>query len=207
MNSNSLDITFDYILNVSKAVVIWNYWDHEHLDVIHDGYESSDIMYDRDDFLFRVDTIKVPIPFFPFVKLTTPVFMVQHDANTLFTFAVQLGIVSKTTITTKELDVDKCTVKIRYQFELKGWQIVLKPILKKLIPRWNKKVSEEDMPMKLRRQKVLRYNFKDFIGLPKNIEDRVNHEPISIDLPVQRRKNSSRDKHPFSLKNKLNLKN
>jgi hypothetical protein len=89
---------------------------------------------------------------------------------------------------------------MRYQFDLKGWRIILKPVLKQLIPIWNQRVWDEDLPVKLRRQKVLRHNFKDFVGLPKKIKDRVNDEPINLNLPVRRLENSSRDKHVFSEK-------
>ena len=59
------------------------------IDVVHEGYKKSDILYDKNNFMFRVDNIKVPFPFF--LKFLTPVFMVQHDENTLFTYAVQNG--------------------------------------------------------------------------------------------------------------------
>jgi hypothetical protein len=200
MKNNILDVTCKKTVNVSMAVALWNYWDHEHLDVVHEGYKESNIMYDRDNFMFRVDEIRIPVPFIPFLKLTTPIFMVQDDANTLYTFAVQLGIVSKTTIVIEELEIDKCAITMRYQFDLKGWRIILKPVLKKLIPIWNQRVWDEDLPVKMRRQKVLRHNFKDFVGLPKKIKDRVNDEPINLNLPVRRVENSSRDKHVFSKK-------
>ena len=48
-----------------KDLIIWNYWDHEHLDVIHKGYKESDILYDSNNFIFRVDKVKIPVvPFF-----------------------------------------------------------------------------------------------------------------------------------------------
>ena len=117
MSNNILDVTCEQTANVSRAVAFWNYWDHEHLDIIHDSYEESNIMYDRDNFIFRVDKIRIHVPFLPFIRLTTPIFMVQHDDNTLYTFAVHLGIVSKTTITIKEIMVDRCKITMRYQFD------------------------------------------------------------------------------------------
>ena len=49
-------------------------------------------------------------------------------------------------------------------------------------------------------------NFKDFVGLPKNIEDRIfkNKTIEKFELPIPRPKNSSRDLHPLSIKNKIN---
>ena len=39
----------------------------------------------------------------------------------------------------------------------------LRPILKILIPKWNQKVWNEDFGIKIRRQKMLDMNFKDFV--------------------------------------------
>jgi hypothetical protein len=71
MKNNILDVTCKKTVNVSTAVALWNYWDHEHLDVVHKGYKESNIMYERDDFMLRVDEISIPVPFIPFFKLTT----------------------------------------------------------------------------------------------------------------------------------------
>ena len=54
---------------------------------------------------------------------------------------------------------------MNYKFYLEGWSILLAPLLKILIPRWNEKVWKEDFPVKIRRQKVLSMNFKDFISV------------------------------------------
>ena len=62
--------------------------------------------------MFRVDNIKVP---FPFLKFLTPVFMVQHDENTLLTYAIQLGIVSKTTITINSITNSSCQIIMNYK--------------------------------------------------------------------------------------------
>ena len=71
-----------------------------------------------------------------------------------------------------------------------------------MIPKWNEKVWLEDLPVKLRRQKVLEMNFKDFKGLPKKISQRLRSEDdnISFKLPIPRPLNSSRDLHPLSIK-------
>jgi hypothetical protein len=183
-------------INCSKDVIFWNYWDHEHLDVVHNNYKKSDVLYDKENFMFRVDNIQIPV--FKFLKSITPIFMVQHDQNTLITFAVQFGILSKTKITVEEIDKEKSIITMNYKFELNGWKIILKPILKYLIPKWNENVWQEDLPLKLRRNKILKYNFKDFIGMPNNIADReIYNNKYNLKLPIPRPKNSSRDQHPF----------
>ena len=79
-------------------------------------------------------------------------------------------------------------------------KILLKPLLKKIIPIWNERVWLEDLPIKLRRQKILDLNFKDFKGLPLNIKDRNLNNPIKFKLPITRPRKSTRDKHPLSEK-------
>lgn len=194
-----LEVEITKKVDCSREVALWNYWDHEHLDVVHSGYKKSDILYDKNNFMFRIDKIKIP---FPFLKLITPIFMVQHDENTLYVYAVQLSIISKTTITVKALTNSSCQIIMNYKFFLNGWRKILKPFLKVMIPKWNEKVWIEDLPIKLRRQKILNLNFKDFKGLPEKISQRVKNEQEKefFKLPVPRPLNSTRDLHPLSVK-------
>ena len=196
---NILELEFEKIVNCSKEVVKWNYWDHEHLDVVHGGYKKVDILYEANNYMFAVAKLKIPK--LPFLSSTTPIFSVQHDEDTIYAFALQFGIISKTTIKISYIEEKKSKIIMNYKFHLNGWRKILKPILKKLIPIWNEKVWLEDLPIKLRRQKVLDMNFKDFYGLPKNIEDRKPIKNYKLKLPIPRPKNSSRDQHPLKKDN------
>jgi len=191
-----LEVNIIKKIKCSKAVAFWNYWDHEHLDQVHSGYKTSDIMYDKNNFLFRIDQVRLPI--FSFIVIKTPIFMVQHDESTLFTFAIQFGCESKTTIKMKEIDKNITEIKMNYKFYLEGWRIVMKPFLRVLIKKWNEKIWLEDLPVKLRRQKVLEMNFKDFHGLPDQLSDRENGVIQDLKLPIPRALKSSRDKHIFN---------
>ena len=198
-NKNILELTIKKEINCSKDVAFWNYWDHEHLDVIHQGFADPHILYEDKNFMFRIDAAK--IPFIPFVKITTPMFMVQHNDNVLHTYAVQLGIVSRNKITINDIGEQKCEIIMNYKFFLKNWQIPFKNLLKKLFTKWNENIWNEDYPVKIRRQKILNMNFKDFVGLPKKKEDRIfNGKNYKLTLPVKRPKNSSMDQHPLSIK-------
>ena len=86
---------------------------------------------------------------------------------------------------------------MNYKFHLEGWKVIFKPILKILIKKWNEKVWLEDLPVKLRRQKVLEMNFKDFTGLPVETKERVNGVIKDLKLPIPRPINSNRDQHIF----------
>lgn len=199
MNKDILEIKIRKEVNCSKDVAFWNYWDHEHLDIVHDGYQQSDIFYDKNDYLFRIDLIKIPV--IPFLRFVTPIFTVQHNSNQLITYAIKMGVISKTTITINEIDKSKCSIEMNYKFYLNGWRRLLKFALKKLVPIWNERVWQEDLSVKLRRQKMLDLGFKDFIGLPKEINKRKKGEDYKLKLPVPRPKKSVRDLHPLSIKN------
>ena len=200
-NENILEVELLKKIDCSKEVALWNYWDHEHLDIVHDSYKESDILYDEKNFMFRVDKIKLPI--ISFLKITTPIFMVQQNENTLITHAVQLGVISKTTIIIKELTKSSCEITMNYKFYLDGWRKILKPFLKIMIPKWNERVWLEDYPIKIRRQKILDMNFQDFKGLPNDINSReLNNTQYKFKLPIPRPKNSTRDRHPLSIRYK-----
>ena len=129
---NILEVDIIKDVDCSSNVAFWNYWDHEHLDVVHDGYNESNILYDSKNFLFRIDSISIPL--IPFIKSTTPIFMVQHNDKTLYSFACQFGILSKTTIKIESLERAKCSIHMNYKFYLNGWRKILRPLLKKMIP-------------------------------------------------------------------------
>ena len=194
-NKSILEIEIKKEIECSAEVAKWNYWDHEHLDVIHGGYEEVDILYDSNNFAFGISTLKIPV--IPFLTAKSPLFLVQHDKNTQFTFASQFGVLSRTTIKVESLSRNSCKIVMNYKFYLNGWRIILKPILKRLIPIWNEKVWQEDLPVKLRRQKVIDMGFKDFWGLPKEINERNFDGNIEFKLPIPRPKNSTRDRHPL----------
>ena len=91
---------------------------------------------------------------------------------------------------------------MNYQFYCNGWRKIFKPFIKYLMPIWNERVWQEDFNIKIRRQKMLDMNFKDFVGLPKEQKERelYNHKERKLVLPVPRPKNSSRDRHPLKVK-------
>ena len=54
-NSNILEVEIKRSIDCSSEVAKWNYWDHEHLDVVHGGYKSVDILYDDNNCCFFGD--------------------------------------------------------------------------------------------------------------------------------------------------------
>ena len=74
---------FNKEINCSASVAFWNYWDQEHLEHIHDGYEKFQIIYEDKDLIFSVREVILPLIR---LKITTPIFMKQLDKNNLIAF-------------------------------------------------------------------------------------------------------------------------
>ena len=193
-----LNITFKRKVNCSANVCLWNHWDGDHLNYVHQGiYNETEIFYEDDRVVLFYHRMKIPL--IPFVKISTVDMTVLKDKNTVCTYGFQFGIPSLSTATYKDIGKDKCSVSVNYKFKFSGLQILLYPLIKFLLPRWNDRTWDEDLPVKLRRQKVKRLNFKDFKGLPNNIKDRKFSGSVNFKLPISRLKKSDNKliKHPF----------
>lgn len=167
-----VDRTFRREVNAGRAAVLWNYWDHEHLVVVHKNYTDAQIIYENDFMAALLLTYRLPV--FSMLKSHSLNVMVQHGPNVLK--AVNIGVFGVpvvTTITIVEDVLDHCVLTINYRFFLLGWKTLLAPAIELLVPRWNERVWKEDLPLKERRQKVLRLGFRDFYGLPERPADRV----------------------------------
>ena len=180
-----LNVTFKRKVNCSASVCKWNHWDHDHINYTHKGiYNESEIFYEDDRVVLFFHKLKVPL--IPFFKVNTFDMTVLKDKNTICTYGFQFGVPSLSTATYKDIGKDKCKVEINYKFKFSGFQILFYPLIKFLIPKWNKRTWHEDLPLKLRRHKIKRLNFKDYVGLPKKIKDRKYHGPIDFKLPITR---------------------
>lgn len=172
--------------DVSAAVAWWNYWDHEHVSIVHRGsYEDLQILHEDERTAICLTTFRVPL--LRFIKSHSLDVMVQQDPRTLLVYNLGLlGVPSKTTIRVDEDRENHCVFRMNYKFLLSGWTRVLGPFLPRLIEKWNDQVWQEDVPLKSRRQKVLELGFRDFVGLPEDVSDRQASEPPTFRLPVPR---------------------
>ena len=193
-----LDITFKRKVNCSANVCKWNHWDHDHIHYTHKGiYKVAQIFYEDDRVTLFYHKIKIPL--IPFFSIGTIDFSSLKDKNTVLTYGFQFGIPSLSTTKYNEISKNKCLVETNYKFQFTGLQILFYPLIKFLIPKWNKRTWNEDLPLKLRRQKVKKMNFKDFKGLPKKLKDRKFSLEKEFRLPIKRLRKSDSllTKHPF----------
>lgn len=192
-----LEKEYTNIIECSPTVIWWNYWDLDHLDVVHPGYVASKILFEKDNVSLQYHTLSIPL--IPFLRVKTMDFSVQVDNTRMENYAFLFNVPIKTTVTVEQLDEKKSKIIVNYKFELTGWKKLFSPILNHLIPKWNERVWMEDLPIKLRRQKALELGFKDWIGLPLKVSERHGEIP-ELKLPIKRFKNSPRDGHPFQEK-------
>ncbi|TSC63366.1 MAG: hypothetical protein G01um1014106_512 [Parcubacteria group bacterium Gr01-1014_106] len=180
--------TYTRELDAGRAAVLWNYWDHEHLVVVHSNYTDAKIIYENDFMAALLLTYRLPV--FSFLKSHSLNVMIQHSPDVIKAVNVGLfGVPVLTTIRIEEDRHDHCRITMNYRFFLMGWKRILAPLLSFMIPKWNEQVWQEDLPLKLRRHKMLRLGFKDFYGLPSNIADRVFDDELTFTkLPLSRLK-------------------
>lgn len=158
-------------VDAAAAAVWWNYWDHEHLVVVHKNYTDAKILYENDKMGALLLTYKLPI--FSWMKSQSLNIIIKHTDEVIKAINVGIfGVPVVTTVTIVETRLDHCRIEISHKFFLMGWKQILKPLLEVMAPRWNERVWQEDLPLKLRRSKVMRLGFKDFYGLPAKWEDR-----------------------------------
>jgi hypothetical protein len=176
-------------IDVAADVVIWNYFDHEHLTVVHGGYSDAQVLYEKGDTTMLLVTLRIPL--FSFLKshsLSTMVVEERTETRCRF-YDVNMGLFGVPSINSfliEEVAPDRTRLVTRYKFLLRGWRQLLAPLLYRLLERWNRQIWLEDLPLKLRRHKVLRHGFQDFVGMPDRVEERRFDGRIETRLPVAR---------------------
>jgi len=177
-------------INANIDSILWNYWDHEHLYVVHDNYLNAKVFFEDSKLACLFLDFKLPV--FSFLKSRSLNIMYMQNKNTIKVFNQGLfGLVSETTISINEIESNFCKLKMTYKFFLSGWLRVLEPFLEKMTRNWNKKVWDEDLSLKLRRSNLLQRGFKDFIGMT---DERKKVQEFN--LPIKRHLDS-----PINLKN------
>lgn len=140
---------------VDRAVVMWNYLDFAHLTVVHANYRRAELVYEDDNVV--LEHLVHRVPFLPFLRSRSLHFFVKRPPGELFAFTQGLfGIPVVTRIKVESLGEDLSRITVQYRFALDGWRRWLRPWIPAIARRWNERTWQEDLPLKLRRQRALR---------------------------------------------------
>ena len=172
-----------------KEVVVWNYFDHEHVVGTHyKWYSGARVLMEKDDWCLVDRYYKLPLVN---MKASSIGFMAMLDPNHIKSFQHgKFGLILEQDIYLKELDAERCLVSSEYRMEIPGWAVwLLDPIFKRVMAQWFLNTWVEDAPMRLRRYKVWKLGFKDFSGIDyinKKTEKpaKLKVDPYPIELPV-----------------------
>jgi hypothetical protein len=190
---NVFERSFERELDVSPAVGMWNIWDFEHAQWVHRStYSSFRVAYEDDRMALLL--VRMRLPFLPFVKSDGVNVLVRKNDETTEIFNLGLfGLFSNATLTCRPAGKDRCLFTFRYRVILRGWQCLLRPLLPFFFSRWQTRIWDEDLPLKRRRQKMVRWGFVDFVGLPDRVRQRRFDGPLGFHPPLARRPDSEVD--------------
>lgn len=147
------------------AVVIWNYFDHEHVVGTHYKlYNSARVIAEKDNWSLVLRRYKLPVINlrasslgFMWLESPTQIRSIQYGR---FSFLLDQ------TIRIEDLSPERCLVTSEYRMEVPAVFKIVQPLFKRVIQRWFDDTWAEDAPMRVRRWKLWKLGFKDFEGLP-----------------------------------------
>jgi hypothetical protein len=194
----TMEVICENVVDVVPEVVKWNSWDREHLRTVHKAYNDPLTLLTRPNDMLFIDRFKIP---FLGLGIRTMVFTTQWDETREVSYTLTPFFVTKNTIEVIHLEEKKTKVRVKYEFDGNFFQALCFSLVKRMIIKWNKQVWDEDLPMKLRRQKALEYGFIDFNGIPKDRAKRIDRSiNYRTKIPVPTLNDLKEDRHPFSLK-------
>ena len=185
-----LKIKFEADAETPSLINVWNIWDTEHPEYIHgsrtlnDGMNHLKVYIENENFYLSLDEQKFPI--FSFFKRKSLMFHYRDKNNDIYQWSCFLGIPIAQKFSVIKISNDKYKHIIQYIFQLDGLKKFLSPLIEVYAKSWMKKTWEEDLVLKKRYYKFLKYGFQNMKGLPEKIEERSNinfEKNIKIPLP------------------------
>ena len=182
-SKSSLKTTFP------KNLLLWNYWDHEHIVGTHfEHYKKVNIIYEDDKTCFSERWAK--LPFVPFYLKTTD-FAILTNSNQMdvYHYAFLNLLFCKQTFYFEEDKKGHCKVTRVDYLEVPRFLTFLQPLFDKIMKKWFIDVWEEDMPMRERRLKVWNLGFEDFEGIDyvndsRKIKQKIPKRNYMLKLPI-----------------------
>ena len=165
MKKTYLTSTSSAYTKFPKKLLLWNYWDHEHIVGTHfEHYKKVEITHEDEKVCHSDRWAKLPyLPFY--IKSTDICTLVnENEMEVLHTTLFNL-IKCKQIFYFEENNENECKVTRSDYLEVPFFLKFLQPIFDKLMKKWFIDVWEEDMPMRERRLKVWKLGFQDFKGI------------------------------------------
>ena len=172
-----------------KEVIVWNYFDHEHVVGTHYKYYSgAKVMMEKDNWCLVYRYYTLPIIH---LRASSLGFMALLSPNHIKSYQHGLlGLVLDQDIHLKELGPENCLVSSEYRLGVPDWTAwFVRPLFERIIKRWFDNTWVEDAPMRSRRYKVWKLGFKDFTGI-EHINNRTAapaesaERPYTVELPI-----------------------
>jgi hypothetical protein len=181
-------------MDCPKEIVIWNYFDHEHVVGTHyKHYENIRVIAEHDRWAFCERDFKIPLV--PFRVTSRNISALVSPDRMLSYHLASFGVMHEQTYTFTDLGPERCRVTLESRMRLPAAFGVLKPLLDKwyqaMCRKWFYATWDEDVPMRARRWKVWKLGFRNFVGI-----DYVNEKtekpagrgdeprPYPIEMPV-----------------------
>lgn len=162
-NLHTMTLTFEKEQDCPKEVVMWNYYDHEHLLGTHYKlYRGARVLAERDDWALVYRRSKVPIvPFY-----NQGIGFQFMEGNVMKTFHLDsVGFLLEMEVHFFDLPDNRSKMKVIYNIRVPKWMAFLDIPFKMVFTSWFKGAWAEDVPMRNRRWKVHQLGFKDFHGI------------------------------------------
>jgi hypothetical protein len=163
MKPYTLMAQFSAEMDCPKEIVMWNYYDHEHLVGTHFKlYNRARVLAERDNWSLVLRSKRMPLlPFY-----SSGIGFQYMDGSTMRSYHKDsIGFMLETEIQFRDLPEERCSVTVTYRIDTHPVFKILEPVFRKLFKRWFWATWEEDAPMRLRRWKVHKLGFKDFGGI------------------------------------------
>jgi hypothetical protein len=180
-------------MDCSKEVVIWNYFDHEHVVGTHyKYYDKFNIVAEKDDWTLVERSYKLPIIGY---RTSSFGFMYLENPNLIRSLQFgKLGFTMDQLIHLTDIGPDRCLVATEYRLNVPFFLKPFEGLWRKITERWFLNTWDEDAPMRLRRQQVWKLGFRNFVGI-----DYINQKtakppelpserPYPVELPVPKTK-------------------
>jgi hypothetical protein len=182
-------------MDCPKEIVVWNYYDHEHVVGTHyKWYSECKILAERDDWCLVERFYKLPVIN---LRASSLGFMFAESPNLYRSIQYgKLGTILHQEILLEDIGTERCRVTGTYTMDVPAPFKVLQPLFTKVITRWFHATWEEDAPMRIRRWKVWKLGFRDFRGIdyinkktakPADLDP---NRPYPLRLPVPKTRES-----------------